>query len=91
MCAQIATCNYLTIRHQFIRNVNSKVRVNSSYSSLGRCCPVFSICYGWRHVDQLLSASRFYAVACEVFEKRHCWCKHSPKIAQRIFTKFYDF
>jgi len=31
---QIATCNYLTIQSQFIRNVNSKVRVNSGYSTL---------------------------------------------------------
>ena len=60
MCAnwnlQLRTSQF---SHQFIRNVNSNVHVNSGYSA--RCCPGFSSILLWMksYVDQFLSASHF--------------------------------
>jgi len=89
MCA----CKSQLPTHPFIRNVKmkSKVRVNSSFSTLQRCCPIFSsILLNMKsYVDQLLSASHF-VVACE-FKKRRCRRKHSPQYPNeflRIFTNF---
>jgi len=97
-----ANCNYLQcattsqVRHEFIRNVNCKIRVNSSWgpTQLSNAVIQFSLrsCYDWRHIGPVSSQQSHCAVACEFFFEKtslHCRFKHCPKIAQRIFTNFY--
>jgi len=42
---QLATTSQFSL--QFVRNLNSNVHVNSSYSALQRCCPVSSLILLW--------------------------------------------
>jgi len=86
MCA----CKSQLPTHPFIRNVKmkSKVRVNSSFSTLQRCCPIFSsILLNMKsYVDQLLAASHF-VVACEFLKNAVV----DVNIAPNIPTNFCEF